>query len=80
MLGKDQFKVGINIEAIIPDNHSYHDLSSIVMVPWDVRSMKRYPVNQIIYKKSKSFVTLGKGQYKVKIKIKGEKSIYIIPR
>ena len=34
-LGKDQFKVKVEDEKhiyIIPDKHSYHDLSSIVMV------------------------------------------------
>ena len=36
-LGKDQFKVKIKVEYekhihIIPDKHSHHDLSSIVMV------------------------------------------------
>ena len=30
------------------------------------------PVNSIMLKKYKSFGTLGKGQFKVKIKIKGE--------
>ena len=35
------------------------------------------PVKDIMLKKAKSFVTLGKGQYKVKIA--GEKHIYMIP-
>ena len=37
------------------------------------------PVNGIMVKKSKSFVTLGKGQFKVKVKLEGKKHIYILP-
>ena len=33
----------------------------------------------IMLKKSKYFVTLGKDQFKVKVKLEGDKHIYIIP-
>ena len=36
-------------------------------------------VNGIMLQKSKSFVTLGKVQFMIKIKIEGAKYIYIIP-
>ena len=78
-LGKDQFKVKVNVEDekhiyIIPDKHSYHDLSSLEMC-WAQSG------NKILLKKPvfvTFFMTLGKGQYKVKVKIKGEKPIYTI--
>ena len=37
------------------------------------------PVNGIMLTNFRYFVTLGKGQFKVKFKIKSEKHIYIIP-
>ena len=37
------------------------------------------PVNGMMLNKCKSFVTLGKGQFKLKVKIEGEKHIYSIP-
>ena len=69
-LGKDQFKVNVKVKdekhiCIIPDKHSYHDLSSIVMVLWDMPTTK-VPVNKMMLTN------------KVKVKIEGEKPIYII--
>ena len=37
------------------------------------------PINCIIIKISKFFVTLGKGKFKVKVKIEDTKLLYIIP-
>ena len=59
---------------IIPAKHSYHYLSSIVMV---LRDNPGYP-SMAYCCKNLCFVILGKGQFKVNVKIKGEKCIYII--
>ena len=37
------------------------------------------PVNGMILKKNQTFVTLGKDQFTVKVKVEDEKHIYIIP-
>ena len=53
---------------IVSARHSYHYLSSIVMVLWYMREYEMVPVNGIMLKK---------GQFMVKIE--SEKHIYIIP-
>ena len=78
ILGKGQFKVKVKIEGekhiyIIPAKHSYHYLSSIVIGLWDMS------VWSGTHQWHKSFVTLEKGQFMVKVKIEDEKHIYVIP-
>ena len=81
-LKKGQFKVMVKIEGekpiyIIPAKHSYHYLSSIIMVLRDMLSKKWYP-SMAYCCKNLCFVILGKGQFKIKVKIEGAKHIYII--
>ena len=76
----DQHKVKVKLKVIysIQAEHSYHYQSSIAMVLWDRLSTKWYASMEWCWKKS--FVTLWKAQFKVKVKFEGDGTcIYIIP-